>query len=57
MEKFIICGGNKLYGKVNIQSAKNSVLPLISASIIANGKTRIKNCEFLFFCLQIVKGG
>lgn len=44
MEKFIICGGNKLYGKVNIQSAKNSVLPLISASIIANGKTRIKNC-------------
>lgn len=44
MEKFIVCGGNKLCGKLNIQSAKNSVLPLISASIISGGKTKINNC-------------
>ena len=44
MEKFIISGGRKLFGRVEIPSAKNSILPLISASIIKNGKTRIKRC-------------
>ncbi len=44
MEKFIIEGGKKLCGKVEIQSAKNSILPLVSASIISGGKTRIKRC-------------
>ena len=44
MEKFIVCGGNKLFGKVKIQSAKNSILPLIAGSIISEGKTIIKNC-------------
>lgn len=44
MEKYIIEGGRKLYGKVEIQSAKNSILPLIAASIIKEGKTRILRC-------------
>lgn len=43
MDKFIVRGGNKLYGKVKIQSAKNSILPLIAGSVIASGKTIIKN--------------
>ena len=29
MEKYIINGGNKLYGSIEIQSAKNSVLPIL----------------------------
>ena len=45
MEKFIIEGSKKLYGKVEIQSAKNSILPLISASIINEGVTRINRCK------------
>lgn len=44
MEKFIINGGNKLCGRFTVQSAKNSILPLISASIIKSGKTRILRC-------------
>ncbi|MBQ7373402.1 MAG: UDP-N-acetylglucosamine 1-carboxyvinyltransferase [Clostridia bacterium] len=45
MDKFIVHGGNKLFGKVKIQSAKNSALPLIAASVIAEGKTVIENCS------------
>lgn len=44
MEKFIISGGNKLFGRVEIQSAKNSILPLIAASVIKEGKTVIERC-------------
>lgn len=36
MDKFVIEGGNKLYGKVEIQGAKNTVLPLLAASILTD---------------------
>lgn len=45
MDKFVVCGGNKLFGKIKIQSAKNSILPLIAGSIISQGKTVIENCS------------
>ena len=58
MEKFIISGGRKIAGRVDLQSAKNSILPLIAASIIKNGKTRIKRCpkinDVLIMC-EIIK--
>ncbi len=38
MDAFEICGGEKLYGSVKIDFAKNSLLPLISASV-ATGST------------------
>lgn len=44
MERFVINGGKKLYGKVKIRSAKNSVLPLIAASMMNDGVTYIRNC-------------
>ena len=31
MDKYIIEGGRPLYGEVEIQSAKNAVLPLLAA--------------------------
>ena len=34
MEKYIINGGNKLYGSIEIQSAKNSVLPILAATVL-----------------------
>lgn len=43
MDKFIIKGGKKLKGKVAIASAKNAVLPLMAASILGEGETRLKN--------------
>ncbi|BAD66378.1 MULTISPECIES: UDP-N-acetylglucosamine 1-carboxyvinyltransferase [Shouchella] len=35
MEKIIVRGGNKLHGSVKVEGAKNAVLPVIAASILA----------------------
>ncbi|MBQ9729391.1 MAG: UDP-N-acetylglucosamine 1-carboxyvinyltransferase [Clostridia bacterium] len=42
MEKYIIQGGNGLYGRVDIQSAKNSVLPLLAASVLTDEQVKIR---------------
>ncbi len=47
MEKFIIQGGYKLNGEVEISSAKNAVLPLIAASILSSDKCIIEKAPFL----------
>ncbi|MGL5577439.1 MAG: UDP-N-acetylglucosamine 1-carboxyvinyltransferase [Sarcina sp.] len=43
MEKILIKGGHNLSGQVDISSAKNSVLPIIAASLLSDGKVIIKN--------------
>ena len=43
MEKFVIHGGNKLHGNINISGAKNAALPIIAASVFANDVCRIEN--------------
>ena len=43
LEKFIINGGNKLYGEINVQGAKNAVLPLLSAAILTEETVSLKN--------------
>ena len=55
MEKFVINGGKSLFGEVKIQSAKNSVLPLIAASVINDGKTYIENCPKISDVLVMMK--
>ncbi|HEY5524623.1 MAG TPA: UDP-N-acetylglucosamine 1-carboxyvinyltransferase [Clostridium sp.] len=47
MEKIIVTGGNKLRGEVNISAAKNSVLPIIVASILCPEKIIIENAPML----------
>ena len=42
MDKYIIDGGARLYGKVEIQGAKNSVLPLLAASILTDKQVKIR---------------
>lgn len=42
MEQFFIVGGNKLEGQVEIDSAKNSLLPLIACSIMIEGQVRLE---------------
>ncbi|PKR77758.1 UDP-N-acetylglucosamine 1-carboxyvinyltransferase [Halalkalibacillus sediminis] len=42
MEKIIVSGGNRLQGTVQVEGAKNSVLPVIAASIMASeGKSTL----------------
>ena len=43
MDKFIISGGKELKGAVLISGAKNSILPIMVATIIAPGKYRLNN--------------
>ena len=42
MDKYIVNGGEKLYGKVEVQGAKNSVLPLLAASILTDEPVKIR---------------
>ncbi|MDR0446768.1 MAG: UDP-N-acetylglucosamine 1-carboxyvinyltransferase [Oscillospiraceae bacterium] len=42
-----INGGRELRGRARIQGAKNSVLPILAASLLADGETVIHNCPKL----------
>jgi UDP-N-acetylglucosamine 1-carboxyvinyltransferase len=43
VEKYIINGGRKLTGEVSITGAKNSVLPILAATVIGGNKSTIMN--------------
>ncbi|WP_010531592.1 UDP-N-acetylglucosamine 1-carboxyvinyltransferase [Lentibacillus jeotgali] len=48
MEKIIVKGGERLSGSVRVEGAKNAVLPVITASILASeGKSTIKDVPVL----------
>ncbi len=48
MEKIIVTGGGRLNGKVQVEGAKNSVLPVIAASIMASeGKSTLRQVPAL----------
>ena len=55
MEKLIINGGNRLSGSVKIESAKNSVLPILAGSILAEEQTVIKNCPKIQDVINMIK--
>ncbi len=55
MGKYIINGGKRLDGSVKIESAKNSVLPLIAASIMTDEEVVIKDCPMIADVLSMVK--
>ena len=47
MDKYIVDGGGKLYGNVKIQSAKNTVLPLLAASVLTDEQVTIRNVPMI----------
>ena len=44
MERFLVTGGARLAGAVTVAGAKNSVLKLMAAALLAEGTTVISNC-------------
>ncbi len=42
-----ICGGRKLSGEYTVQGAKNSVLPLLAATVLCDGVSVLHNCPEL----------
>lgn len=55
MEKYIINGGNKLYGSVDIQTAKNSVLPILAAAVLTDGKVTVADVPHISDVRNMVK--
>lgn len=55
MEKYIINGGNKLYGSVDVQTAKNSVLPILAATVLTDDKVKILNVPNITDAKNMVK--
>ena len=47
MSKLIIDGGRKMEGEIDVQGAKNAVLPILAAAILSDGKNIIYNCPDL----------
>ncbi len=47
MQKLIINGGKKLYGEIDIQGAKNAVLPILAAAVLCKGDVVLHNCPRL----------
>jgi UDP-N-acetylglucosamine 1-carboxyvinyltransferase len=47
LEKIVLIGGNRLQGTVKISGAKNAVLPIMAASLLADGDYHISNVPLL----------
>lgn len=47
MKEILICGGNRLSGTVQVHGAKNSVLPILAASILSGKESVLHNCPDL----------
>ncbi len=47
MSKIIISGGNRLSGEIRAQGAKNSVLPVLAATLLCRAESTIHNCPNL----------
>ena len=62
MSKYIIKGGKKLEGEVEISGSKNAALPIIAATILNGGKTtlynipKIHDTEMMFEILKKIGG-
>ena len=44
MSQIIINGGRKLNGEITVQGAKNSVLPVLAATVLCGGECAVHNC-------------
>ncbi len=55
MEKYIINGGNSLFGNVDVQSAKNSVLPILAAAVLTDGEVKINKIPHITDVRNMVK--
>ena len=47
MNKIIVNGGKRLNGETTVQGAKNSVLPILVATLLVNGVSVIHNCPYI----------
>lgn len=47
MQKLVVNGGKRLRGEIDLQGAKNSALPILSAVLLCDGESILHNCPCL----------
>ena len=47
MSQLLVRGGNSLRGEVTVQGAKNSVLPILAATLLTGGQVELRGCPRL----------
>ncbi|MBR5442597.1 MAG: UDP-N-acetylglucosamine 1-carboxyvinyltransferase [Clostridia bacterium] len=47
MSAYVIAGGRRLNGSLDVQGSKNSVLPILAATVLVRGRCVIHNCPKL----------
>ncbi len=55
MQKIVVEGGNRLFGEVEISGAKNSILPILAATILLDNPITIKNVPYLRDVVTFIK--
>jgi UDP-N-acetylglucosamine 1-carboxyvinyltransferase len=55
MDRFLVTGGARLSGSVPVAGAKNSALKLMAASLLAPGRTVLRNAPRIQDCLTMVE--
>ncbi|MGN1061059.1 MAG: UDP-N-acetylglucosamine 1-carboxyvinyltransferase [Candidatus Coproplasma sp.] len=55
MEKYVINGGSHLNGCIKIQTAKNSVLPILAATVLTDGRITIRDVPAITDVRNMVK--
>ena len=55
MQKIVVTGGNTLHGEVTISGAKNAVLPILCATLLADAPVEITNVPHLHDVVTTVK--
>ncbi|RBE90434.1 UDP-N-acetylglucosamine 1-carboxyvinyltransferase, partial [Xanthomonas oryzae pv. oryzae] len=54
MAKIVVTGGQALQGEVNISGAKNAVLPILCATLLADAPVQISNVPHLHDVITMV---
>ncbi|BDV26595.1 UDP-N-acetylglucosamine 1-carboxyvinyltransferase [Corynebacterium ulcerans] len=58
-ERFLVTGGARLEGSVRVSGAKNSVLKLMAAALLAEGTTTLTNCPQILdvpYMIRVLEG-
>ena len=55
MSKFVIRGGNKLHGRVEVKAAKNAVVAELAGAVLGGDEVVLKNCPDIKDCANMLK--
>ena len=55
MQKFLINGGKKLYGKISVETSKNAILPILAGTVMVKGTVILHNITFYQDVLNMIK--